>query len=326
MFAEIIEEKGTLRSLDISDNYVGDEGIEMLLKAFAKNQDLHIFNCSYNCICDRGIELLIQFFRTNVVITSEDVICNREGSFSLKITLEFNRLICANRKIFHAFWKRVTRVGVLRNELKCHAKRGSLVDKFFQLQAKKTWKEFIEDTGGECEDYRKYVMCIQSINTQIKKFDASLRRLKWLVAHLKQISLDEKKERAMKSLNHCLKEGLLDEFEEILSAICSKYCGSYYKKDRARFQLSNPNLVSEIYKAWTLFFGEECPKWLDEEVHRLSTFCYLLVIAKGVNKEEVTFDFLPSVLFSSLQQTVRTKQFAESTFLETVQTRKNFCV
>ena len=76
----MLEENTSLRMLDISWNYIRDDGAVAIGKAIGKNDTLKWLNLGYNAFCDKGTEFLADSLETNKCLEYLDLTANKINS------------------------------------------------------------------------------------------------------------------------------------------------------------------------------------------------------------------------------------------------------
>ena len=305
MLTEALRENQTLQSLDLSRNHIDDEGVKALVQPLKGNRSLYFLNLSNNDIRNAGAETLLKLLKRKLIMTSpeslnqKDEPGNRAVDFEIKLMLKrFDRI---NYYMISRLCKMKPTVEVLTNQLEDLKQKLCPLDKFFSVAIERT-----STRCGDCtekavdENFETYVSCLHKLMQQLTVLENMIawdNRSAYVYCGR---TVHRKRKQMIESFPKLLEDLLLNEFEDVLSAICSKYYNLYYKGNSALFDTSNSNLARDIYKFWTRIFGEECPKWIDNKAPQLITFYQLCALAEG-QKEEPGTCCPPSVLLAKLK-------------------------
>ena len=316
MLAEALRGNQTLQSLNLSWNHIDDEGVKALVQALKGNRSLYFLNLSENDMHNAGEEALFKLLKRKLIVISHSPPNIKEGVGGMAGDSNvpgrgWGYFKITSRNVMFQLYHKKSVIEAITSELQDLKEKLYPLDEFFSVAIEPTSTHRSNCTGEVNEDFEAYVSCLHDLMEQITSlgfivFDylITARYYSWgyLNKHLKK---------EMESIPHNLQDLLLNEFEDILSAICSKYYHLYYKKDSALFNTSNFDLARDIYKFWKRIFGEKCPKWLDDKIDQLSTFYQLWALVEG-RKEEPNVCLPPSLLFPILKEMSEKKRLPES--------------
>ena len=304
MLAEALRENQTLQLLNLSGNHIDDEGVKVLVQALKGNRSLYFLDLSNNDIRNAGAEALLKLLKRKLLMTSpeslnrKDEPSNRAVDSEVKFILRrFDRM---NGDMISGLSKMKSTVEVITNQLQDLKQKLYPLDKFFSVAIERTSTRCSDYTEKAVENFEAYVSCLHKLMQQLTILGNMIDWDNRLAYDYCGRTVHRKRKQMIESFPKLLEDLLLNEFEDVLSAICSKYYHLYYKGNSALFNASNSNLARDIYKFWTRIFGEKCPKWIDNKAPQLITFYRLCALAEG-QKEEPDTCCPPSVLLAKLK-------------------------
>ena len=290
MLAEALRENQTLQSLNLSDNHISDEGVKALTQALKGNRSLYFLDLSYNDINNAGAEALLKLLKRKLMMVSymslnlKDELGERVVDSEVKWMLR--RFDMINSNMITLLRDMKPTIEVITNQLQDLKQKLYPLDKFFSVAIERT-----STRCGDCtekavdENFEAYVSCLHELMKQLTILKNMIDWDNRLTYAYCGNTVHRKRKQMIERLPNPLQDLLLNEFEDILSAVCSKYYNLYYKGNSALFNTSNSNLARDICKFWERIFGEECPKWIDDKAPQLTIFYQLCALAEGQKKE-----------------------------------------
>ena len=331
MLAEALKENQTLQSLSLSWNHIGDEGVDAFVKALKGNRSLYFLDLSDNDIYIAGAEALLKLLKKKLIVAScrsfnsckKPTFTNsgEEAISSCRLEAEAMKIESRVRGDLRAFrilncnliiwlYKKKETIDVITNQLQNLKQKLCPLDEFFSVRVESTSVHCSDFTGKVVEDFEAYVSCLHELMKQIAILEHMILLEIMSARCYGRGYLNKTREKEMNNLPNHLQDLLLSEFEDILSAICSKYYHLYYKNDFALFNIPNGDLACDIYRFWERIFEEKCPKWLDSKIEQLDTFYQLWALVEG-RKEESDTCLPPSIIFPILKEMSEKKCLSE---------------
>ena len=331
MLAEALRENQTLQSLNLACNHISDEGVSAFVNALKENRSLYFLDLSDNDIYIVGAEALLKLLKKKLIVAScrsfnsckKPTFTNsgEEAISSCRLETEVMKIASKVRGDLRAFrilncnliiwlYKKKETIDVITNQLQNLKQKLCPLDEFFSVRVESTSVHCSDFTGKVVEDFEAYVSCLHELMKQIAIME---RMVLWEIMSARCYGrgyLNKTREKEMNNLPNHLQNLLLSEFEDILSAICSKYYHLYYKNDFALFNIPNGDLACDIYRFWERIFEEKCPKWLDSKIEQLDTFYQLWALVEG-RKEESDTCLPPSIIFPILKEMSEKKCLSE---------------
>ena len=340
MLAEALRENQTLQSLNLACNHISDEGVSAFVNALKENRSLYFLELFDNDIYIAGAEALLKLLKKKPIVVSclpfsgckKPTFANsnvsgasipakqhsgewpHETQEEVDIKYKVRNSLMHFRLLNYNFIKESDNtkktIDTIANQLQDLKQKLYPLDEFFSVEIELTNTRCSDFTGKVVEDFEAYVSCLHDLMEQIVIMDHIVILQDRLVRFHNRGILSKKRKQVTESLPNNLQNLLLNEFEDILSAICSKYYHLYYKKNSVLFNAPNFDLACDIYKFWKRIFGEECPKWLDNKTEQLDTFYQLWALVEG-RKEESDTCLPPSLLFPTLKEMSEKKRLPE---------------
>ena len=305
MLAEALRENQTLQSLNLSHNHISDEGVKALTQALKGNRSLYFLDLSYNDIHNAGAEALLKLLKRKLMMTSAQSLNLKDKPYKRIIDAEVKWLLrrfdMMNCDAISLLCKTKSTIEALTNQLQDLKQKLYPLDKFFSIAIERTSTRCSDCTEKAVdENFETYVSCLHELMRQLTILKNMIEWDNRLAYAYCGNTVHKKRKQMIERLPNPLQDLLLNEFEDILSAVCSKYHNLYYKENSALFNTSNSNLAHDICKFWERIFEEECPKWIDDKAPQLTTFYQLCALAEG-QKEELDTCCPPSALLVKLK-------------------------
>ena len=305
--AEALEKNQNLQQLDLSYNNLGDEGAQALAEALEKNQNLQQLDLSYNNFGDEGAQALAESLEKNQNLQQLNLGCNEigeSGAKALAEALEKNQtlqwLSLESNQIGEEGTKALAEA-LRKNQMlqQLDLRYNQIGDAGAQAQIKTLLQEnqqmasiFYEQTENLQPFIRSYQDQIiteeqdflsfqQQIKRQHEKLETLRASLEEIIQKSGRMSLSEKYKKRLKNMRENLYDLLLRAFEDKLALLSQGYFSEESSEER---KITLGRSLSEI---WTFFFGFQCPDWLKGKEKSFITFCLLLSIAEGKEKESL---------------------------------------
>ena len=285
MLAEVIKNKQSLQILDLSHNSISDKGAAMLAEALRGNQTLQSLSFFWNHIDDEGVKALAQALKGNKSLCFLDLSENNihnAGEEALYKLLKRKLIVISHsppnikegvgrmagdsnvpggswryfkitsRNIMFELYHKKSVIEAITSELQDLKEKLYPLDEFFSVAIEPTSTHRSNCTGEVSEDFEAYVSCLHDLMKQITSLGFIVFDYLMTARYCSGGDLNKHLKKEMESIPHDLQDLLLNEFEDILSAICSKY----YSKSEKICDKIKKFLRKNLHVAVKIFYSK----------------------------------------------------------------------